>query len=90
MPADNQTTEAGVFKEAAEYQAAIADLDDCFRRGIRAFAAWYATEWQLNPAQWKREFADPVPGGEEWFAGYNAGVEGVILAADSFLDEQHP
>lgn len=77
-------------EEAAEYQEAIADLEDCFRRGIRAFAAWYAAEWKLTAEQWAREFSEPPPGGDEWFAGHNAGVDAINIAVDAFLDENHP
>ena len=74
----------------AEFQQALTDLEDTLRRGIRAFAEWYVKEWQITPEQWQREYADPLPGGAEWFAGHNAGVEAVLIACDQFLDEYAP
>lgn len=71
----------------ADFQQALTDLEDSYRRGIRAFAEWFAKEWQITPEQWGREFAEPAPGGPEWFAGHNAGVEGALVAVDHFLDD---
>jgi hypothetical protein len=72
--------------EAAEFQDAIQSLDDALRAGVKAFAKWYAREWQTNREQWLREYADPPPEGD-WFDGFNAGVEAVEGAAKMFLDE---
>lgn len=74
----------------AEFQQCIIDVEDTLRRAIRAFAEWYAKEWQITAEQWKRDYADPLPGGPEWFAGYNAGVEAITGAADSFLGDYLP
>lgn len=76
------------MSEAAEYQQAIIDLNETFRAGIRAFAAWFAADFQTSPAQWRHAYSDPRPT-DEWFTGYNAGVESVMTAADLFLDEFH-
>ena len=74
----------------AEFQQALTDLEDVLRRGIKAFAEWYSNEWRLTAEQWAREYADPAPGGPEWFAGYNAGVAAVLMGCNQFLDEFSP
>ncbi len=71
----------------AEFQSALNAIEDEYRRGIKAFAQWYSQEWRLTKEQWEREYADPLPGGPEWFKGYNAGIEAVLMACDQFLDE---
>ena len=72
--------------EAAEFQNAVDALERSYRDGLRAFAEWFAKEWQLTPEGWRKAFADPVPS-EEWFEGYAAGVESVGPALDTFIDE---
>lgn len=73
--------------EVAEFHEAVADLEDAYRRGIRSFAKWFVASWKITPEQWRHDFAGELPGGEEWFAGHNAGVEGALVAVDHFLDE---
>lgn len=79
-----------VSEPVAEFQQAVTDLDDCYRRGVRAFAVWFAKEWQITPEQWRHDYAEEPPGGEEWFRGHNTGVEGALMAVDQFLDEYMP
>lgn len=74
---------------AAEYQQALTDLEDNFKSGIRAFAEWFAKEWVTSPEQWRKAFEEPVPS-DDWFRGHNTGVEGVLMALDTFFDEYHP
>ena len=72
--------------EAAEFQTAVEALERSYRQGLKAFAEWFAKEWQMTPEQWCEAFADPVPS-EKWFEGYNAGVESARTALDIFIDE---
>jgi hypothetical protein len=72
--------------EAAEFQNAVDAIERSYRQGLRAFAEWFAKEWQLTPEGWRKAFADPVPS-EDWFDGYNAGVESARTALDTFIDE---
>lgn len=67
-----------------EYQQAITDLNDSFRAGIRAFAKWAAENWRIDDAD-AQEQGHP----KEYQRGWNAGMEGVDAAADSFLEEYH-
>ena len=72
--------------EAAEFQNAVDAIERSYREGLRAFADWFAKEWQLTPEGWRKAFADPVPS-KEWFEGYAAGVESAGAALDTFIDE---
>lgn len=73
--------------EVAEFHTAVADLEAAYRRGIRAFAEWYAREWKMTLETWKHDIADEPPGGPEWFEGHNAGVDSVIMGCEVFLDD---
>jgi hypothetical protein len=53
---------------------------------VRRFAEWHAEDGKITREQGKARFADPLPEGD-WFDGYNAGVEAVLISADVFLDE---
>ena len=75
--------------ESAEYQAAVRALQDNYKAGIRAFAEWFAKNWQISPEEWAKSFGEPLPA-EAWLKGYNAGVESVLGALDSFLGDYHP
>jgi hypothetical protein len=77
-------------RHTAEYQDAVAALEESYKAGVRAFAEWFAKEWTLTPEQWAKAYADPPPGGPDWFKGHNAGVESVLLALDSFFGDFHP
>lgn len=78
-----------MMEPSAEYQAAVADAQDAVGRAVRAFAAYFAAEWQMSRDEWLKAYADPLPKGD-WFDGYNAGVESALAAADSFLGDFHP
>ena len=71
-----------------EYQSAISDLNECCRAGVRAFAKYYAKEWQISREQWLKSYAEPCPS-DEYLKGFNAGCEAVEAACDSFLGEYH-
>jgi hypothetical protein len=72
---------------AAEYQQAITDLNEAFKTGMRAFAKWCAENWKLD----ERDLAESrEPLSVEYMKGWNAGMEGVDAALDSFLEEYHP
>jgi hypothetical protein len=73
-------------EEVAEFQQSVDDIEMAYRKGLRAFADWFAENWTITPDEWKRDFSDKCPS-DDWIAGYNAGVEGVKIALDSFLDE---
>lgn len=73
--------------QADEFMQAVTDLEDAYRRGIRAFAEWFSKEGIVTLEQWKRECQDAPPGGPEWFDGHNNGVESVMMMVDLFLDE---
>lgn len=72
------------------YHAAIETLTDSYAEGIRAFATWVAANWTITEAEWKRDFAEPPPGGPDYFTGYNAGVAAVVDAVEAFLGDFHP
>ena len=72
--------------EAPEFQNAVDAIERSYREGLRAFADWFAKEWQMTPEQWREAFADPAPS-KAWFEGYNAGVESARTALDIFIDE---
>ena len=78
--------ETEMSNEAAEFQNAVDAIERSYRQGLKAFAEWFAKEWQMTPEQWCEVFADPVPS-KEWFEGYNAGVESAGPALDTFIDE---
>jgi len=75
-----------MINEAAEFQTAVDALERSYREGLKAFADWFAKEWQMTPEQWREAFADPAPS-KMWFEGYNAGVESARTALDIFIDE---
>ncbi len=70
-----------------EFQSGLEKIEDSYRIGIRAFAEWFAESWKISREEWERDYVEKAPS-EEWFSGHNAGVEGVLMAADAFLDEQ--
>ena len=74
--------------EEAEYQAAVADLEECYKAGLRAFAKWFAREWQQSRESWIKAYSDPVPS-DDWFVGWNAAVAGIEGALDVFLGDMH-
>lgn len=74
---------------AAEYQSAVAGIEEAHKEALRAFADWFAKEWQSSREQWQKEFAEPAPKGD-WFDGWNAGVASVTDALDVFLGDFHP
>ena len=76
-------------EEAAEYQAAVQELEVSYKAGVRAFAEWFAKEWTITRDQWGNQYESKPPS-DEWFKGHNAGVESVILALDSFFGDFHP
>jgi len=78
-----------VSNPAAEYEAVFRVIEEAHKESLRAFAAWFVKEWTMTREQWLNEFADPPPEGD-YFDGYNAGVESILSALDSFLDEHHP
>jgi hypothetical protein len=65
------------------------DVEEAVKNAVRGFAKWFAEEWPTTREQWEREYADLPPDGD-WFDGHNAGVKGVLLAVDMFLDEVGP
>jgi hypothetical protein len=75
--------------ERDEFRVLCDEAEDSLRQAVSAFAEWFAREWQITPAQWEHDYADPPPGGQEWFDGHNTGVEGALIAVDTFLDEHN-
>lgn len=75
----------------SEFQAAVFDAEELPRRMLRAFAAWFATEYgNLTIERWKREFEDAPPGGEEWFNGHRCGVTEIESAVEDFIEQHLP
>lgn len=72
-----------------EYGSAVEGLEVAYKAGLRAFAKWFATEWQLTREEWVKAYAEPPPS-DEWFRGHNAGVEAVLMGCDHFLGDFHP
>lgn len=75
--------------ESSDYEDALWNMQESYKDGIRAFAKWFAKEWQLSPEQWIKDYAEDPPS-QEWFAGRNAGVQSVVDAVDCFIGEFHP
>lgn len=76
------------MSDVDEYNQALTDLEHNLKAGIRAFAQWFAREWQMDAKAWARDFDAPVPS-DDWFNGHNTGVESALLAVDTFLND-HP
>jgi len=77
-----------VSHEPDEYHSAIFDLEETYRQGVRAFAKWFSETWTMTREEWIKAFDDPPPS-DDYFKGFNAGVESVSGALDQFLDEFH-
>ena len=75
--------------ESAEYQGAVQDLEIAYKDGVKAFAQWFAREWLMTREMWIKSYQEPPPS-DEWFKGHNAGVEGVMVALDTFFGDFHP
>jgi hypothetical protein len=74
---------------ASEYQQAITDLNETFKTGIKAFAKWYAASWKISRQEWVKALESKPPS-DEYIEGFNAGVDAIEVAADSFLGDYHP
>ena len=73
---------------AGEYQQAITDLNETFKVGIRAFAKWYVASWKISREEWVKSY-DSKPPSDQYIEGFNAGVDAIESAADSFLGDYH-
>lgn len=74
--------------EVAEFRAALTTVEEAYRAGLRAFAKWLAANWTMTRKEWRGSFEEPPPS-DDWFAGYQAGLEAADAALDVFLDEIH-
>ena len=71
-----------------EYQQAITDMNETFKSGVKAFAKWFAASWKISHDEWVKSYEEPPPSAE-YIKGYNAGVESIEAAVDSFLGDHH-
>lgn len=70
----------------AEFSDCLSDLHHTLRKALMAFAEHHAADAKLTREQWSKWFDGEVPS-QEYIDGFNAGVESVLLSADTFLEE---
>ncbi len=73
----------------AAYQDALRLQEEALADALRAFAKWFAAEWQQTREQWQKESAEPAPS-QDWFDGRAAGVSSAKDAVEFFLGDIHP
>lgn len=80
-------------EQTARARSATANFDECLSNlrealadAIKAFAAHHAADGAVTREQWGKWFDGEVPS-QDYVDGFNAGVESVILGAETFLDE---
>lgn len=80
-------------KTTQEARAASADFNSCVREievmlraSLKAFAQHHAADGKCTREQWAAWFEGETPS-QEYIDGFNAGVESVLLSAETFLDE---
>lgn len=71
---------------SADFSSCLSDLETALRSAIKAFAAHHAADGRVTREQWAKWFEGDPPS-QEYIDGFNAGVDSVLMAADSFLDE---
>lgn len=71
---------------SAEFSSCLSDLETVLVSAIKAFAAHHAADGKVTREQWAKWFEGDPPS-QEYIDGFNAGVESVILAAETFVDE---
>jgi uncharacterized damage-inducible protein DinB len=76
----------GVTEAEAAYLHAVQLQQDALASALRAFAKWFATEWQQTREQWEKETAEPAPS-PDWFAGRAEGVRSAEDAVEFFIGE---
>lgn len=69
-----------------EYDSALFEIEEAYRQALRAFAKYFRETWKATPAEWEKAFEGPVPS-DDWFSGFNAGVDSIDGALDTFLEE---
>lgn len=65
---------------------ALQQIEEAYREGIRAFAQWFAKNWQQSREEWIREISEEPPS-QEWFDGRAAGVESAVDAVEFYFGE---
>jgi hypothetical protein len=70
----------------ADFGSLLHDLEAALRGAIRAFAEYHAADGKITREQYQAWNADVPPEGD-YFDGFNAGVESVLGAVDTFLEE---
>jgi hypothetical protein len=72
---------------APEFEDALGLVDQGLRNGIKHFAIWFSKNWLMTREEWIKAYDAPLPDGD-YFDGFNAGVESVLMACETFLDEE--
>lgn len=73
--------------EMAEFHDSMSDLEQALRNGVKAYAEWHAKEWTMSKDEWVKSFAEPPPGGDDYFEAYNNGITATLDSVKVFLDE---
>lgn len=84
----NQADVAAAKAASADFSSCLHDLEGSLRSAIRAFAAFHASDGKITREQWTAWNEGAPPAGD-YFDGFNAGVESVLGAVDTFLEEFH-
>jgi len=77
-------------ERSAEFNNVVADLEDAYVMGLRAFCAWAVAEWKLDGAdEWAKAYdiSSPYPG-DGYRDGWNACLQALDGALDVFMEDR--
>jgi hypothetical protein len=77
---------AEVRRHRTEFSECLIEMESSLRRALKAFAEHHAVDAKVTREQWAKWFDGEVPS-QDYIDGFNAGVESVLLSAETFLDE---
>lgn len=68
-----------------DFNQALMDLQDSYKKGLRNFAEWLKANW-LHETEDKWPHAEPFPG-KDFAEGFNNAISTIDMALDCYMED---